>query len=248
MELRGWKYEGRKISEKLHRQILEITGILNDTEKSGGRSWRSLQEYMAEELGTKPGQIRTIKRMMEEFGILKKGVLKSSEIPDREQIYTEDGRLLLELLEMEQLMSQCLTEAHRQQMGVLQEIYRLCYQKALISYTCEKGMLHPLKATLKALEEYEYLDYWEWYLLNTVIRRDDDVGQEEELGRLIEEYRAGKLSFGAGAIVENKLSHIYVPGNFAYGGFLLEEGNHLDLRLTLNGEYRELAEKIINER
>ena len=187
---------------------------------------------MAEELGTKPGQIRTIKRMMEEFGILKKGVLKSSEIPDREQIYTEDGRLLLELLEMEQLMSQCLTEAHRQQMGVLQE----------------KGMLHPLKATLKALEEYEYLDYWEWYLLNTVIRRDDDVGQEEELGRLIEEYRAGKLSFGAGAIVENKLSHIYVPGNFAYGGFLLEEGNHLDLRLTLNGEYRELAEKIINER
>ncbi len=65
MKLMGWNYEGRKISEKLHQQILEITGILNDSEQSGRRSWGSLQRYMAEELGTKPGRIRTIKRMME---------------------------------------------------------------------------------------------------------------------------------------------------------------------------------------
>ncbi len=248
MKLMGWNYEGRKISEKLHQQILEITGILNDSEQSGRRSWGSLQRYMAEELGTKPGQIRTIKRMMEEFGILKKGVLKSSEIPDREQIYTKNGRLLLGLLETEQLMGQKPTEAHLEQIQELREIYRLYYQKELISYTCEKGMLHPLKATLKALKAYGYLDYWEWYLLNTIIRRDDDLQQETELFRLIDEYRAGKLSFQDGDVVANKLSHIYVSGNFAYAGFLREEGKNLNLKLTLNGELQELADKITDER
>lgn len=110
MYLRGWKYEGRKIADKLHEQMLEIIEILNDPNKVAGKNWPALQKYISVELGVATGQVRTIKRMMEEFGIVKKGSLNAKSVPEPDEIYTEQGKMLVELLATEKLMREDLYE------------------------------------------------------------------------------------------------------------------------------------------
>lgn len=41
MYLRGWKYEGRKIADKLHEQMLVIVEILNDPDQVGNKNGRT---------------------------------------------------------------------------------------------------------------------------------------------------------------------------------------------------------------
>lgn len=247
MYLYGWKYEGRKISDKLNEQILEIIRILNDESKVAGRCWPVLQRDISSELGIAPGQVRTIKRMMEEFGILKMGSLNAREVPDPEKIYTDNGRTLLDLLETEKLMRQNLTSDNLKLIKEIESIYRIYYQKVFMSYSYnEKGdILHPLRATLKALKKYDHLNYWEWYILNTVIRKDDDADQEAELDKLIKEYRSGHVRFKDSDIVENQLSHSYVLGNFEYAGLICVEGSKPNIKITLNKDAKEIIDEII---
>lgn len=73
VQLKEWKYEGCKIADKLQEQILSIVEILNDSSIVGNKNWLELQKYIAGELGITTGQVRTIKRMMEELDIIKKG-------------------------------------------------------------------------------------------------------------------------------------------------------------------------------
>ena len=44
MNLSGWKYEGRKISDKLHEQMLDIMAVLNDEKQAAGKNWPALQK------------------------------------------------------------------------------------------------------------------------------------------------------------------------------------------------------------
>jgi len=58
--------------------------ILNDPDKVQNRTWGgSLQKYIGEEMGISDGQVRTIKRMMEEFDIIKPGALNQRTVPDK---------------------------------------------------------------------------------------------------------------------------------------------------------------------
>lgn len=245
MFLYGWKYEGRKIADKLHEQMLGIIEILNDEEKVADKTWPALQRYISKELGIAPGQVRTIKRMMEEFGIVNKGSLNAQDVPKPENIYTESGKTLVELLGTEKLMRENMTLDNLEILNEIKLIYKLYYQKVLMDYSYNDGgnILHPLKATLKALKKYEYLGYWEWYILNTVIRNDDNTDEEAELDRLINEYRKGSLRFSDSDLIENVLSHSYVLGNFEYAGLVCVEGSKYSLKITLNKE----EEKIIDE-
>ncbi|OCA97840.1 hypothetical protein [Clostridium beijerinckii] len=247
MDLYGWKYEGRKISDKLHEQILVMIGILNDPEKVEGRKWPALQKIISSELGVATGQVRTIKRTMEEFGILKKGSLNANDVPDGKNIFTKSGITLIDLLATEELMRKKHDKESEEQIREIRNIYKLYYQKVLSNYTyVEDGkVLHPLRATLKALKKFEYLDYWEWYLLNTVIRQDDNKEEESELEECIINYRAGKLQFKESDLIENMLSHSYVLGNFEYSGLIRIVGTKEKLKITLNNDENEIIEEII---
>lgn len=247
MQLRGWKYEGRKISDKLHEQMLVIVDILNDSSKVGNKNWPELQTYIARELGITTGQVRTIKRMMEELDIVKKGALNAGSIPDASVIYTDNGKTFVELMAAERLMKQKPDSDNLKTMREIKNIYRLYYQKVLSAYTYSQNgsILHPLKATLKAVKKYEYLDYWEWYLLNTIIQKDDDVAEEAQLDKYIMSYRQGSLKFREADIVENQLSHSYVLGNYVYAGLVCVKGNKPKLRITLNPEAHEIINEIL---
>ena len=247
MYLSGWKYEGRKIADKLHEQMLDIIEILNDPSKVAGQQWPALQKYIAKELGVEPGQVRTIKRMMEEFGIVKKGALNAHDVPSADRIYTENGHTLVELLATEKLMRQNMTSDNLELLKEINSIYKLYYQKVLTSYTynIDGEILHPLRATLKALKKYQYLSYWEWYILNTVIRNDDAVDEEEKLDELIKQYRTGQIRFKDSDIVENKLSHSYVLGNFEYAGLVCVEGSKTNLKITLNNASIDVINEIV---
>ncbi len=249
MYLRGWKYEGRKISDKLHEQMLDIIAVLNDEKQVAGRKWPALQKDISDKLGIATGQVRTIKRMMEAFGILKEGSLNSYKIPNAKDIYAENGRTLVELLETEKLMRENQEANDEELMKEIKSIYRLYYQQVLVNYTYNEDgkILHPLRAALKALKKYEYLNYWEWYLLNTVIRSDDNLEEEAELDRLITAYRAGQIKFMSGDIIENKLSHSYVLGNFEYAGFVCVSGSKESIRIILNKEAQEIIDEITKE-
>lgn len=248
MYLSGWKYEGRKIADKLHEQMLEIIEILNDPNRVAGRNWPALQKYISVELGIATGQVRTIKRMMEEFGIVKKGVLNASSVPKAEEIYTKQGNTLVELLETEKLMRENPSADNFELIKEIKSIYQLYYQKVLTSYCYNNDgdLLHPLRATLKALRKYGHLNYWEWYLMNTVIRNDDDANEEAEFDRFITEYRTGKLRFKDTDIIENQLSHLYVLGNFEYAGLVCVEGSKFSLKITPNEEFKDVIDEIIS--
>ena len=248
MFLSGWKYEGRKISDKLHEQMLAIIEILNDSIKVGDQTWPSLQKYISSELEVAPGQVRTIKRMMEEFGILKRGSLNAKEVPKASNIFTEQGVMLVNLLETEKLMRENPSVNNYELVKEIKSIYQLYYQKVLTDYCYrdEESVLHPLRATLKALKKFGALDYWEWYLLNTVISNDDDINEEKELEEFIDQYRHGKLQFSESDIKENQLSHSYVLGNFVYTGLVCVEGSKTKLKITLNTQFDDVIKEIIN--
>jgi hypothetical protein len=247
MDLYGWRYEGRKISDKLHEQILIMIGVLNDPHKVGGRRWPALQSVISSELGVATGQVRTIKRTMEELGILKKGSLNASDIPDGKKIFTSAGMTLIDLLATEELMRTKNDEESKEQIREIRNIYKLYYQKVLISYTYVGvgKVLHPLRATLKAIKKFGHLDYWEWYILNTVISQDDNVNEETKLEQFITNYRAGQLQFKESDIIENMLSHSYVLGNFEYSGLICTVGTKESLKITLNNDENEIIAKII---
>ncbi len=246
MELRGWNYEGRKITDKLHGQMMSMIEFLNDEQQTAGKDWIGLQNDLSDRLGIAPGQVRTIKRMMEQLGILKKGALSGRNVPDRREIYSENGDILIKLLEVEKLMQEDTAVGREELIKRIRSVYRLYYQRVLVSYTCREGkaVFHPLPITLKALKKYGHLDYWEWYLLNTLVRGDDNARQEAEFHRCITEYREGALCFEDGDLKKNKLSHVYILGNFEYAGFLTVKGSKEDMKITLNKEAKEEKELI----
>ncbi len=55
MNLSGWKYEGRKISDKLHEQMLDIMAVLNDEKQAAGKNWPALQKDISSRLGIATG-------------------------------------------------------------------------------------------------------------------------------------------------------------------------------------------------
>lgn len=248
MYLFGWKYEGRKISDKLHEQILAIVDIINDSDIVAGKNWPQLQKYISAELGIAPGQVRTIKRMMEEFDIVKKGALNSRDVPQVDYVYTDNGKTLIELMATEKLMRQNPNKDNIGTVKEIKEIYQLYYQKVLLAYCYKENghVLHPLRATLKALKKYSYLGYWEWYLLNTIIRNDNDISEEMELETCISDYRNGKLRFSNKDIVENQLSHSYVLGNYVYSGLVHVEGSKTNLKVTINPNEKDRVDEILN--
>ena len=250
MNLYGWKYEGRIISDSLHHQIMEIIRILNDPDKVQNRTWGgSLQKYIGEEIGISDGQVRTIKRMMEEFDIIKPGALNQRTVPDR-NIYTHNGEVLIKLFESVELLKQKHSEDTYEQLQRIKEIYKLFYLKILVKYTIRNkdgNEFHPAIILLKALKKYEYLTYWEWYLLNTFINSDNNPEEEQEFDKYIMSFRNGSLKVSELKLVENVLSHSYILGNFAYAELIKIEGKKENMKITINEKNSQLIDELLQE-
>jgi len=247
MKLCGWPYEGRVISEQLHKQMLKIVEIICDPMIVGSRTWPQLQPYIAAELGTATGQVRTIKRMMEELQILRRGALNASTIPSEEAL-TKSGKTLVELMETEELMISQGAYENRDSISSIQDIYKLYYQKALANYTInlDGHIIHPLKVTLRAIKKYGSISFWEWYLLNTLVRSDNEEDFEKFVSAM-GDIEKGKLKKSSFELVENQLSHSYILKNFAFAGLVILEGKKFELTVYPNPKEQEIIDAIIGE-
>lgn len=229
---------------------MEIIRILNDPDKVQNRTWGgSLQKFIGEEMGISDGQVRTIKRMMEEFDIIKPGALNQRTVPDK-NIYTHNGEVLIKLFESEELLRQQHSEDTYEQLERIKEIYKLFYLKILVKYTIRNkdgNEFHPAIILLKALKKHEYLTYWEWYLLNTFINSDNNPEEEQEFDKYIMSFRNGSLKASELKIVENVLAHSYILGNFAYAGLIKIEGKKENMKITINEKNRDLIDEILQE-
>lgn len=251
MNLSGWKYEGRIISDTLQHQIMGVIKILNDPEKVRNRTWGgSLQKFIGNELGISDGQVRTIKRMMEEFDILKPGALNKRTIPDKSNLYSENGEVLIRLFESEELLKQKPSKDSYEQLEKIKEIYKLFYLKILVKYTIrdkDGNEFHPAVILLKALKKYDYLTYWEWYLLNTIITSDNDPEAEREFDKYLTNIRNRTLKVSDLKIIENVLSHSYILGNFAYVELIQIEGKKENMKITINEKNKQLINELLKE-
>lgn len=249
LQLTGWKYEGRIISDDLQYQIMEITKILNDPKKVQDRTWGgSLQKFIGGEIGISAGQVRTIKRMMEEFDILKPGALNQRTIPNKSNLYSENGEVLIRLFESEELLKQSPSKDSYEQIESIRKIYKLFYLKVLVKYTIRdknNNEFNPLIILLKALRRYEFLTYWEWYLLNTIITSDNNHEQEQKFDAYIKDIRSGALNVSDLKVTENVLSHSYTLGNFSYIELIKIKGKKEKMKITLNSEKKDVVDKIL---
>ena len=215
MELIGWEYVGRNIDKSLHEQFRTIVDCLSDTSFVHGRVWsdRSLQQDLAHELGNSDGQIRTVKRMFEDLGLINKGSLNRTDSPERAKFMSEVGEKVYNASCLEKELDKISDKhkkeaAHSHIKGLYEEGYCMAMARYYFEFPQNKR-LHPLRATLKALQEYGPLDKWEWYLLNTVIREDDNVIQENLLNKYIKDYRNGNLSFSMSDVISKPKGHQY---------------------------------------
>ena len=247
MKLYGWPYEGRVISEQLHKQMLSIVEIICDPMIVGSRTWPQLQPYIATELGIATGQVRTIKRMMEELQILRRGALNASTIPSADAL-TKSGQTLVELMETEELMVSQGAYENRDSISSIQDIYKLYYQKALANYTINMNgqLLHPLKVTLRAIKQYGSISFWEWYLLNTLVRSDSEEDYEKFVSAM-SDIEAGRLKKSSFELVENQLSHSYILKNFAFAGLVELKGKKYELTAYANPQEKEIIDAIVGE-
>ena len=251
MDLYGWKYEGRTISDKLQEQIMGIIEFLNDPVKVANRKWgKELQISIGRELDISDGQVRTIKRMMEEFDILIKGKLNRNIVPKRETIYSENGKFLLKVFENEKLLSQSNDAESIEELKKFRKIYKLSYFKILTQYTIENEdgtKFRQAFVLLKALRKFGHLTYWEWYLLNTFITSENDKEQEEEFEEHLMSFRSGKIKESELAIKKNSLSHSYILNNFKYVGIIDVKGRKEDLKITINKKNKESLDLMFKE-
>ena len=252
MNLSGWKYEGRIISDNLQHQIMEITNFLNDPTKVQNRTWGgSLQKSIGAEIGISDGQVRTIKRMMEEFDILKPGALNQRIVPEKSKLYSENGEVLIRLFESEDLLKKKPSKGSYEQLQNIKEIFKLFYMKVLVKYTIRDkngSSFHPAVVLLKALKKYEHLTYWEWYLLNTIISSDNNLEEEEEFDKLLSDLRHGRLKVSDLNVTENVLSHSYILGNFLYVELINVDGKKENMKITINKKNQKLIDDLLREK
>lgn len=251
MNLSGWKYEGRIISDNLQHQIMEIIKVLNDPIKVQNRTWGgSLQKFIGNELGISDGQVRTIKRMMEEFDILKTGALNHRTVPEKSNLYSGNGEVLIKLFESEELLKKKPSKDTFEQLVKIKEIYKLFYLKVLIKYTIKNRdgeKFHPAIVLLKVLRKYEYLTYWEWYLLNTIVNSDNNPEEKQKFDENIRNFRNGTMKISDLNITENVLSHSYILGNFTYVELINVEGKKENIKITINEKNKQIIDELIKE-
>lgn len=250
MELRGWGYTGRNIGPDLHRQFRIIIDCLSDPAFINHSSWGSLQDRIAAHMNVSSGTVRTVKSVCVNFGFLVEASFDRRIEINADNLLTERGQLVYQAAKLEQQVNGSSDYDENTKEKIFDEIKKLyeeAYCSALKNYYIKNGdntKLHPLRATLKALEKYSKLDKWEWYLLNTYIRHDDDKQEETELDMYIKKYRDDALSFTMENVVENPKGHQYIPQYFEFAG-LMHVVQHPKWSISDSERHKEIKDEVL---
>lgn len=248
MQLRGWDYTGRNIGPELHRQFRIMIENLSDPSFTNHSSWGNpIQDKLASSMKIgSSGAVRTVKRVCVNFGFLVEESFSSRNEIAVNNLLTERGQLVYHAAKLEQEVndsSEYNGERKKRILAEIKKLYEEAYCNALKTYyfkNDDNSRLHPLRATLKALAKYKRLDKWEWYLLNTYIRHDDDSDEEQTLDKYIKMYRNRDLSFSMADVIEKPKGHQYTPQHFEFAGLLhviqrpewsiSDSGRHMDIK------------------
>ena len=252
MELRGWDYTGRNIGPDLHRQFRIMIDCLSDPEFTNHSPWGNpLQDRLATYMKlSSSGAVRTVKRVCMNFGFLVETSFDSKVEIDVEHMLTERGQLVYQAAKLEQEVidsSKYDDDRKKEIFKQIKNLYEEAYCDALKHYFFENAdntKLHPLRATLRAMEKYPTLDKWEWYLLNTCIRHDDNTQEEHNFDICIEKYKNGELSFTMENVVEKPKGHQYIPQYFEYAG-LMKVVQRPEWSISDSGKHKEIKEEVL---
>lgn len=229
MDLRGWDYTGRNISYDLHLQIFNIVNSLSDKDFVGVLSWgKELQTKLLAPVGiSSTGVLRTVKKICDNFGFFNKQGFKPDTIPNKENILTPLGKKLFYVIDCEKKIKESNTLSEIEKNKAFEQIkilYEEIYCEALTQYKIENNdgsFFYPLQITVKALRKYKSLDKWEWYLLNTCIKHNNCVEEEEYFDKMLIKYRNGELNFSMNNVVGKEKGHQYLPQYFNYAGLAI---------------------------
>jgi len=256
MNLRGWDYTGRNIAPELHHQFRMMCQLLAYDSFVNHQTWGNpLQEQLAKQMGvSSAGAIRTIKKMFVNFGFLDTKVINSRTELYGQPFLTKRGEVLLNVVTLEEQIQESSgydestkEKAYRQIKGLYEEVY--CDALAHYYIKTDDGKnFSPLRATLQALSTYQTMDKWEWYLMNTFIRHDDNESERESLEEAITKYRDGELTFTMENVVEKPKGHQYTPQHYEFAGFvnlvqrptwsIRNSDRHMDVKaLVLSDDY-----------
>ncbi len=260
MELRGWNYTGRNLSSDFHNQFRLMVDYLSDPNLVAGRSWcGELQDDVAKAIGTKSsGVVRTIKTMCELFGLINPSELKSNVVPTKDTLLSDRGRLVHQAATLEHIVATDTSleeDVIEKAVKEIKHLYEEAYCDALLHYFIKNddgSLFSPLRETQRALNKYKMLDKWEWYLLNTLVRHNDNPSEFELFEKYVSDYREGKYSFTMANVVEKKKGHQYIPQYYEYAGLytvtqypwsIKDNGTRLDFKqFVLSDEYLKYME------
>ena len=228
MDLRGWEYTGRNIAPELHHQYRMMCKLLSCSTFVSHQTWGNpLQEQLAMQMGaSSSGAIRTIKKMFVNFGFLDTRVINSHTELYGQPFLTKQGELLLNIAILEEQIHESEDFDEKTKENAYKQIkilYEEVYCDALAHYyikTDDGENFCPLRATLQSLSTYQTMDKWEWYLMNTFIRHDDNESEKDELNEAILKYRKGELSFTMENFIEKPKGHQYTPQHYDFAGLV----------------------------
>lgn len=254
MNLRGWDYTGRNIGPELHRQYRIMMECLSDSDFTNHSTWGNpIQDLLAQKMGmTSPGAVRTVKKIFSNFGFLIDDSFSSRNEIESNNLLSKRGKIVYEAAVLEyrignstSLSDEKKDKAYKQ----IKVLYEEAYCDALKAYYFINGdgtYLHPLRATLRALSKYGRMDKWEWYLLNTCVRHDDNTDEEAALDEYIKQYRDGKLQFSMRNVVEKQKGHQYIPQYFEFAG-LLHVIQRPEWSIGDSGEHTPVKEAVLSD-
>lgn len=254
MDLKGWDYTGRNIGPDFHKQFRLMVDALSDPGFVGARTWgNSLQDSLAQKMGmSSSGAVRTVKRICENFGLIERSAFSAREIPNKDTILTERGKIVYTTATLEHrvqtdpnMPDSVIEQAEKEIKVLYEESY--CDALAHYFYTYSDGThLCPLRATLKALKKYGRLDKWEWYMLNTFVLHDDNAEEEAKLDAAIKSYRKREFELTMANVVAKPKGHQYIPQYFEYAGlvrvtlrpdwYICDSDRHQDIKDTVLGD------------
>lgn len=252
MELRGWDYTGRNIGPELHKQFKIMVDCLSDSIFVGSLTWGNpLQEKIAPKIGvSSSGAVRTVKKMCDNFGFFTPLALSSREKIVSDSLLTKRGKIVYQAatLEIQITSSSNLDETIKKKaLSEIKHLYEEAYCDALIDYHFENPdgtLFYPLRATVKALRKYKKMDKWEWYLLNTFIRHNDNLSEESLLDEYIKKYRDGFYTFTMENVIEKPKGHQYTPQYFEFAG-LVHVVQRPEWSITDSDNHSQIKDKVL---
>lgn len=252
MELRGWDYTGRNIGPDLHRQFRIMIDCLSDSTFTNHLTWgNNIQKHLAEQMQmSSSGAVRTVKRVCVNFGFLNESSFSSLNEINTENLLTDRGKLVYQVAKLEEevgLSDNYDDIAKGKIYAEIKKLYEEIYCDALRFYyfkNSDGSKLHPLRATLRALNKYRHMDKWEWYLLNTCIRHDDCDAEEAAFDDYIARYRNGEFDFTMRNVIEKPKGHQYTPQYFEFAG-LLHVVQRPEWSISDSGRHMEVKSEVL---